>query len=263
MCWLLHAKTASEVRRAAIRDDFAQARFLNAQNFRHRLMKSGGVLDQQVLQAALGKRQPRQRMWGLSGPAVLGVALMLHVSRLEEALALIQRLSSAVSVVRVAVRDEGHSPGLLSELQLWFRGPRQTGDFLVQWCTRIHALRGVKLCPLFPPDHYVAADPDDMLAIQEWHMASEGLDTESGCPRCRSGTIQPITVTAENEPCGNPGFRVVLSGIFAFAATRCTILSDSILFHHAHFLCRSFKPCVLRLLEHLPRSVSLSIKRPW
>ena len=38
-------------------------------------MKSGGVLDRQALQAALGKRQPRQRMWGLSGPAVLGVAL--------------------------------------------------------------------------------------------------------------------------------------------------------------------------------------------
>ena len=35
MCWLTHAKTASEVRRVAIRDDFAQARFLNARNFRH------------------------------------------------------------------------------------------------------------------------------------------------------------------------------------------------------------------------------------
>jgi hypothetical protein len=63
-------------------------------------MKSGGVLDQQVLQAALGKRQPRQRMWGLLGLAVLGVALMLHVSRMEEALARIQRMSSAVSVAR-------------------------------------------------------------------------------------------------------------------------------------------------------------------
>ena len=57
--WLEHAKTASEVRRAAIRDDFAQARFLNVQNFRYQLMKSGGVLDQQVLRAALGKRHPR------------------------------------------------------------------------------------------------------------------------------------------------------------------------------------------------------------
>lgn len=203
--WLEHAKTASEVRRAAIRDDFAQARFLNVQNFRYQLMKSGGVLDQQVLRAALGKRQPRQRMWGLSGPAVLGVALALHVSRMEDALALLRQMSPASRVVRVAVQTEGCSPGQLSELQLWFRGPRQAGDFLVQWCEQTHDLVRAKLCPLFPPNHYVATDPDDMLAIQEWHMASEGLDTESGCPRCRSGNIQPITVTAENEPCGNPG----------------------------------------------------------
>ncbi len=204
LCWLIHANTASEARRAAIHDDFAQARFLNAQNFRYQLMKSKGVLDRRVLQAALGKRQQRQRMWGLSGQAVLGIALMLHVSHMEEALTILQRMSSKIRVVRVAVRDEGRSPGQLSELQLWFRGPRQSRDFLVQWCTRIHDLRGVRLCPLFPPDHYVATDPDDMLAIQEWHMTSEGLDTESGCPRCRSGTIQPITVTAENEACGNP-----------------------------------------------------------
>ncbi len=32
------------------------------------------------------------------------------------------------------------------------------------------------------PAHYVATDPDDMLAVQEWHMANEGLDTESVCP---------------------------------------------------------------------------------
>ena len=55
------------------------------------LMKSCGVLDRQALQAALGKRQPRQRMWGLSGPAaVLGVALELHVSRMGEALTLLR-----------------------------------------------------------------------------------------------------------------------------------------------------------------------------
>jgi hypothetical protein len=45
MCWLI----VSEVRRAAVCDDLTQARFLNAQNFRNQLMKSGGVLDQQVL----------------------------------------------------------------------------------------------------------------------------------------------------------------------------------------------------------------------
>jgi hypothetical protein len=47
-----------------------------------------------------------------------------------------------------------------------------------------------------------------MLASQEWHMASEGLKAESGCPRCQSGNIQPISETAENEPCRNPGCAV-------------------------------------------------------
>jgi hypothetical protein len=43
-----------------------------------------------------------------------------------------------------------------------------------------------------------------MLAIQEWQMANEGLDTEPICPRCRSTGIQPITTTADHQPCGNP-----------------------------------------------------------
>ena len=120
MNWLIYAKTASEVRRAAISDDFARARFLNVQNFRYQLMKSGGVLDQQTLQAALGKQQPQQRMWGLSGPAVLGVAFELHVSRIEGALELLRKMATASRVVRVTVRDTESSPGQLSELQLWF-----------------------------------------------------------------------------------------------------------------------------------------------
>ncbi len=37
---------------------------------------------------------------------------------------------------------------------------------------------------------------------------SEGLDAESGCSRCQSGNIQPISETAKNEPCGNPGCAV-------------------------------------------------------
>jgi hypothetical protein len=62
-------------------------------------MKSGGVLDQQVLLAALGKCQPLQHMWGLSGPAVLGIALALHVSSMEDVLALLRQMSSAGRIV--------------------------------------------------------------------------------------------------------------------------------------------------------------------
>jgi hypothetical protein len=72
-----------------IRETYDRARFTNTQNLsqilRYQLAKSGGTLDQQTLPAALGKRQPRQRMWGVSGPSVLGVAFEVHESRLQEA----------------------------------------------------------------------------------------------------------------------------------------------------------------------------------
>ena len=71
----MQAQTCSVVRQAAIREDYAKARYSNEQNLRRQLIQKGGVLDQHTLQAALGKRQPRQRMWGVSGQAVLGVAV--------------------------------------------------------------------------------------------------------------------------------------------------------------------------------------------
>jgi hypothetical protein len=63
--WLVQVKTASEIRNAAIREAYDHARFLNMQNLRHQLTRPGGTLDQQTLCAALGKRQPRQQMWGV------------------------------------------------------------------------------------------------------------------------------------------------------------------------------------------------------
>ncbi len=91
-----------------------------------------------------------------------------------------------------------------------FKGLLHAGDFLgeilAQWCVSKNDLNIAKIRTLSPPPHYIAVDPDDMLAIQdhEWHMANEGLDTESICPRCRSTGIQPITTTADHQPCGNP-----------------------------------------------------------
>jgi hypothetical protein len=70
--WAEHAKMATEVRHAAIRDTY-QARYQNVKHFRRLLLRSacGGTLDQNTLRAALGERQPKQRMWGISGQAVL------------------------------------------------------------------------------------------------------------------------------------------------------------------------------------------------
>ena len=35
-------------------------------------------------------------------------------------------------------------------------------------------------------------------------MATEGLDTESVCRQCKLAGIQPITITAVCQSCGNP-----------------------------------------------------------
>jgi hypothetical protein len=71
--WAEHAKTAEEVRHAAIPEAYGQARYQNIQNFRQLLLQSASPLDQSTLKTALGKLQPKQSMWGVSGRAVLGV----------------------------------------------------------------------------------------------------------------------------------------------------------------------------------------------
>ena len=53
-------------------------------------------------------------------------------------------------------------------------------------------------------------------------MANEGLDTESICPRCRSPGIQPITTTADHQPCGNPGRAV------RFFCAKCLSVHDDV-----------------------------------
>jgi hypothetical protein len=69
------AKMALDVRWAAVREDFTKARFSNIRQAQAKLIRSGGVLDKHLLHEALGIRQPRQRMWGLSGKVELGVRI--------------------------------------------------------------------------------------------------------------------------------------------------------------------------------------------
>jgi len=62
--WLGQAKTAVDVRWAAVREDIAKAKYINECKAREMLIRSGGMLDHRLLANALGKRQPRPRMWG-------------------------------------------------------------------------------------------------------------------------------------------------------------------------------------------------------
>ena len=193
--WLLQAKEAIDVRRTTIRERRAKATFLNVQQLRALLIARGGVLDSQAVQAALGKRQPRQRMWGVSGPVELGVSIMAAGDSQNKLLEFLCTMDTVECVQRLV----GGSSGI----QLWFRGPRLLGDFLTQWCTLHHAWRNARLCTLAPAAQYIAIVPDDMLAVQELHMATEGMDSKSVCISCRQPGVQPIVAKAVGQQNGN------------------------------------------------------------
>ena len=76
------------------------------------------------MQAALGKRQPRQWMWGVSGPVELGVSIMAAGDSQNKLLEFLCTMDTVECVQRLV----GGSSGI----QLWFRGPRLLGDFLTQ-----------------------------------------------------------------------------------------------------------------------------------
>ena len=93
--------------------------------------------------------------------------------------------------------------GGLTGITLWFSGPRQAGDFILYWCLADHPLRNRPLKALEPLGQYVATRPDDMLAVQEWHMASEGLDTLSMCPKCSKNNLHVLSTGAKHQRFGN------------------------------------------------------------
>ena len=213
--WLGQAKEAADVRWAEIRERHAKARYSNIQQLRTRLVQRGGVLDTFAVQAALGKRQPRQRMWGVSGPVALGVGIWTSGAENQAVLEFLSKLSSTGDVQRLIGRP--------SEIQLWFRGPRPLGDFLLQWCTISHRWRHLRLRTLNPPGQYLAILPDDMLAVQELHLATEGMDSESICPQCRMPGVRPIVTGAQKQLHGNPGRAV------RFLCVKCGSVHDDVM----------------------------------
>jgi hypothetical protein len=197
--WYEQARMASEVRHAAILEDYDHARFLNNQNFKQQFMKSGGTPDQRTLHSALRKRQPSQKMWGLSAQCRVKRFWECH-SGLTRAVCRNCRMPTVAKVMR-AIRDP-------HELQLGFRGPRQAGGFLAGWVAAEHNLCRFEIRALTPPEHY---EVPRRHALQEWHMTSEGMDTASICPQCAAKGIQPITITASPQPNGNSRRECVFS----------------------------------------------------
>jgi hypothetical protein len=75
---------------------YEKARYSNLQNLRKQRKEATGALDKRTIQAALGKCQPRQRMWGVSGKLVLGVRITKTADQLQAAmLKLLQDLEVA------------------------------------------------------------------------------------------------------------------------------------------------------------------------
>ena len=117
------------------------------------------MLDKRTIQAALGKCQPRQRMWGVSGKVILGVRIAVVAERHVAMLGLLAELKTTEHIVHL----EGDEGGLTA----WFSGPRQAGDFIAYWSSVVHAEANAPIRPLHPPGKYIAIRPDDMLSVQE------------------------------------------------------------------------------------------------
>ena len=194
--WLDKAKTALDVRWAAVREDIAKAKYINECRAHDMLIRSGGVLDRRLLDNALGKRQPRPRMWGVAGQIGLGLSFEICGERQTTLLEYLLTLPTAEGIVSVEGSDFA--------LRIWFRGPRVMGDFLTCWCSLQPPFEKPLVRSLVPSELYVAIIPDDILAVQELHLAREGMDSESICPGCRKPGVQPIVTSAAAQPFGNP-----------------------------------------------------------
>ena len=212
--WMEMAKSATDVRWASVREDYTRAHFLNVQRYQEKLIRAGGMLDKHIIRNALGKRQPKQRMWGLQGAFPLGVRVAANSIQQGPLLDFLWTLPESQAIVQIS--------GGQHVLQLWFRGPRALGDFVGQWCGVDHAWAFLEL-QLLPSHHdYVAIVPDDMLAVQEVYMASEGMDSESVCFSCGIRGVQPIVTTGDAQPCGHPRRRI------SYFCCKCRSVHDNV-----------------------------------
>jgi hypothetical protein len=102
-----------------------------------------GVLDKYTIQEVLGKCQPRQRMWGVSGQAILGVNMTISMEQHIHTLENFCNISAAEDIVYIEGR---------TGLRLWFNhgGPRQAGNFVAHCCSGEHLLRSIRL-EVLPP----------------------------------------------------------------------------------------------------------------
>ena len=109
-----------------LRETYEKARYNHLQNLWKKRKDSHGVLDKHTIKEVLGKCQPLQRMWGVSGTIILGVRLEIEAEKHLQILEHLGTMDTANDIVHL----EGRSTGLT----LWFSGPRQAGTFVADFC---------------------------------------------------------------------------------------------------------------------------------
>jgi hypothetical protein len=79
--WMDQNQLAITVRQHAVRESYEKARHNNLQALRKKRKAAHGVLDKYTIQEALGKCQPRQRMWGVSGQVIQGLHMIISMEQ--------------------------------------------------------------------------------------------------------------------------------------------------------------------------------------
>jgi hypothetical protein len=96
-------------------------------------------------------------------------------------------------------------PGKVESIKFGFSGPRQAGDFVAPWFSHAH----LPLKVLQPLSQYIAIRQfrlDAILSVQEWQMASEGLETLDKyfiCLDCSGTGLHLLSTSATAQRFGN------------------------------------------------------------
>jgi hypothetical protein len=65
------------------------------------LIRAGGILDKHTIRNTLGKRQPKQRMWGLQGAVPLGIRVVANSTQQAPLLDFLLALQESQAIVQI------------------------------------------------------------------------------------------------------------------------------------------------------------------
>ncbi len=123
-------------------ESYEKDRYYNLQNLRKKKTEAKGVLDKRTMQMALGKCQPRQRMWGVSGTVILGVKIEVLAEQQLAMLDFLIKLQNAEKIVYLSGDGEG--------LSAWFSRPHHAGDSIAHWSSAVYPGAKIPIHPLLP-----------------------------------------------------------------------------------------------------------------